>query len=165
MVAVIECILNQNARDAGAATFPAISTSILDLCKKHDIGILQMPCPEIYALGFERERKPGQSIRDALDTPKGRQCCRKISVDIVDRIEIYTDHGYQILSILGGNPESPGCAVHVKDGRLLPHSGVFMKELEDELYKRSVKIPFIGMRDYDPELFAQDIQQLKSVFS
>jgi predicted secreted protein len=68
LVAVIECIINQNARDAGAAIFPAINWPILSLCNEYNVGLLQMPCPEIGFLGSKRKRQPGQSITDALYT-------------------------------------------------------------------------------------------------
>lgn len=165
LVAVIECIVNQNARDAGAVTFPAINWPVLSLCNEYSVGILQMPCPEISFLGSVRKRQPGQSIRDALDTVEGRNCCRKISIDIVNRIEDYTDQGYQILAILGGNPKSPGCAVHCENSHLLPNSGVFIKELHGELRKRRIEIPFKGIRDSDPEMLAQDLEWLREIFS
>jgi predicted secreted protein len=165
LVALIECIMNQNARDAEAAVFPAINWPILSLCNEYNVGLLQMPCPEINFLGYERKRLPGQSIRDALDTYEGRTCCRKISKDFVDRIEDYTNQGYQILAILGGNPESPGCAIHCEDGNLSPDSGVFMKELLCELQKRGIEIPFKGIRDSNPELFVQDIEWVHKIFS
>ncbi len=142
LVVVIECVFNQNARDAGAAIFQAINWPILSLCNEYNVGILQMPCPEISFLGVERKRQPGQSIRDALDTCEGRNCCRKISRDTVGRIEDYIDQGYQMLCILGGNPKSPGCAIHCEDNNLLPNSGVFMRGLQGELQKRCIKIPF-----------------------
>jgi predicted secreted protein len=116
-------------------------------------------------LGSERKREPGQSIRAALDTCEGRNCCRKISIDIVDRIEDYSEQGYQIVAILGGNPKSPGCAIHCENSNLLPDSGVFMKELQDELQKRCIEIPFKGIRDSDPEMFAQDIEWVRKIFS
>lgn len=165
LVAVIECIFNQNARDAGAANFPAINGPILDLCNEYNVGIIEMPCPEIRFLGFERKRQSGQSIRDALDTVEGRNCCRKISIDIVDRIEDYTQQGYQLLAILGGNPKSPGCAIHCQDRHLLANSGVFMKELQDEFRKRRIEVPFKGIRDSEPEMFAQDIEWVREIFS
>ena len=165
LVAVIECIMNQNARDAGAAVFPAINWPILSLCNEYNVGLLQMPCPEIGFLGSERKRQPGQSIRDALDTYEGRNCCKKISIEIVDRIGDYTNQGYQILAILGGNPESPGCAIHCEYSNLLPDSGMFMKELQCELQNRCIEIPFKGIRDSDPEMFAQDIEWVRNIFS
>ena len=165
LIVIIECILNQNARDAGAATFPAVSWSILQLCNEYNVGILQIPCPEINFLGFDRKREKGQSIKDALDTQDGRNCCRKISIDIVDRVENYLAQGYKIISILGGNPRSPGCAVHYKEGKLSIASGVLMLELQYELLNRRIEIPFKGIRDYDSKMFAQDIRWVRKIFS
>ncbi|PID42837.1 MAG: hypothetical protein CSB48_08410 [Proteobacteria bacterium] len=166
MVMVIECILNQNARDAGAAECPAMNWPILQLCNEYHTGILALPCPEMKFLGFNRKRKRGQSIRDALDTPEGRDCCGRISVEIADRVEDYIAQGYQILAILGGNPKSPGCAVHCDmDGRLLTASGVFMKELQKELHKRGITPTFMGIRDCDPALLAEDVEQLRKMLS
>jgi predicted secreted protein len=165
LVVVIECIINQNARDVGAATFPAISRPILQLCSEYNVGILQIPCPEIKFLGFDRKRQKAQSIRDALDTREGRNCCRKISVDIADRIQDYLAQGYQIISILGGNPKSPGCAVHSDGDKLSSTSGVLMNELNDEFQKRCIEVPFRGIRDYDSKLFAKDIEWVRRTFS
>jgi predicted secreted protein len=72
LIAVIECVLNQNARDTDSANFPAMNWALLNLCREYDVGIVQMPCPEIACLGFDRARSPGQSIRQALDTETGR---------------------------------------------------------------------------------------------
>jgi predicted secreted protein len=165
LVAVIECILNQNARDAGAANFPAINYPILQLCSEYDVGILQLPCPEIQFLGFDRKRQKGQSIRDALDTREGRSCCRKISIDIADRIQGYLDQSYQIVSILGGNPKSPGCAIHYDGDKLSTDSGILMRELYDEFHIRCIEAPFRSIRDYDPELLAKDLEWVRTTFS
>ena len=164
-IAVIECILNQNARDVGAANFPAINQPILQLCVEHNVGILQIPCPEIIFLGFGRKRQKGQSIREALDTPEGRRCCREISIDIADRIQEYISQGYQTISVLAGNPKSPGCAVHYEGDKLSTASGVLMNELFDEFRSRSINVPFRGIRDSDSKLFAEDIEWVRSVFS
>jgi len=162
-VAVIDCILNQNARDAGAARFPAMNFELLRLCHEFDIGILRMPCPEMAALGFKRLRLPGQSIRDALDTPSGRQRCSEIAVEVADRIDTYRTEGYELLAVLGGNPQSPGCAVHDGDGGLLNQSGLLMQELEAEFRKRKLNATFKGIRDHDPELLDKDLQWLRDV--
>ena len=68
-VAVIECILDQNVRDRGAASFPAMNHELLQILHEHGIGILQMPCPEIAALGPGRSR-PTASFRH---TPRWRR--------------------------------------------------------------------------------------------
>ena len=159
-VAVIDCILNQNARDCGAACFPAMNFELLQMCHAHNVGILQMPCPEIAALGFKRARKPGQSIREALDTDAGRRRCAELATEVVDRIDVYLAEGYELLAILGGNPRSPGCAVLNSGEVLLGDSGVFIKELQAELRKRKLTVLFMGLRDHDPELLAQDLRCL-----
>jgi predicted secreted protein len=165
LVAVIECVLNQNARDAGSANFPAINWPLLQLCNEYNVGILQIPCPEIKCLGFGRTRQKDQSIRDALDTRGGRKCCREISIDIANRIQNYLDQDYQIISILGGNPKSPGCAVHYDGDKLSSASGVLMNELYDELEKRYIKVQFRGICDYDSKLFEKDLEWLRKTFS
>lgn len=157
-VAVIDCILNQNARDAGAARFPAMNFELLQLCHEHQVGILQMPCPEIAVLGFKRARAPGQTIRNALDTEAGRQRCAEIATQVVDRIEAFRAGGYVLLAVLGGNPQSPGCAVHEGESGLRNDSGVFMKQLQAEFQKRNLDATFKSMRDHDPQLLKEDLQ-------
>lgn len=170
IVLVIECILDQNARDLGAATYASMNKKILRLCMQYDVGILQIPCPEIAFLGFLRKRENGQSIRNALDTESGRDCCRKLSVETADRIQTYIKHNNNILAVLGGNPESPGCAVHsvpsVQKGVFLQeNSGVFMKEFHKELYERKIEIPFRGMRDCRSDWEKQDLEWLETLFN
>jgi predicted secreted protein len=165
LVAVIECIANQNARDAGAATFPSANWDVLRLCREHEVGVLQMPCPEIAFLGLRRRRPPGESIRDAIDTPEGRRCCAGIAGDVADRIEEYLREGYRVMAVLGGNPSSPGCAVHRGGNGLMATSGVLMRELEAELRRRGIEIPFRGIRDHDPGMLAEDLEWLRQRFS
>jgi len=165
LVAVIECVFNQNARDAGAATYAAMNRQLIDLCHAHDVGILQLPCPEIACLGFQRKRPAGRSIRQALDTDSGRRCCAKIGADAADRLANYAHVGYRIVAVLGGNQQSPGCAVHDSGTALQPESGVLMRELQTELRKRGLEIPFRGLRDADTELLAQDLDWLRAAFA
>lgn len=156
-VAVIECALNQNARDAGAACFPAMNLELLHLCHGHNVGILQMPCPEIAALGFARKRPAGQGLRQALDSEHGRSRCRALAMETADRIEGYLSQGCELLAIVGGNPRSPGCAIHHGTEGLTEESGIFMKALQEELRRRGHEVVFQPMRDYDPQLLQQDL--------
>ena len=165
MVAVIECLLNQNARDAGAAVFPAMNGAVIDLCRQHDIGLLQMPCPEIACLGLARERQPGQSLREALDTEAGRACCARLAGEVVDRLQAYMRAGYQVVAALGGNQGSPGCAVHCGREGVLETSGIFMRELAAELARRQIALPLMAIRDSEPALLDQDVQALRKLIT
>jgi predicted secreted protein len=163
IVAVIECVLNQNARDEGAAISPALNGDVLRLCSEHAIGIVQIPCPEMRVLGPARTRPPGTSIRAALDTDAGRRCCREISVETADRLQEYARNGYTVLAVLGGNAQSPGCAVHNGRSGLLPASGVLMRALQPELRQRGLELPFLAMRDADPAALATDVDRLAAL--
>ncbi|HHH40092.1 MAG TPA: hypothetical protein ENK50_11040 [Sedimenticola sp.] len=157
LMAVIHCHLNQNARDAGAACSPAITRELLELCLEHRTGILQMPCPEAAALGLERRRPPGESIRGALDTPEGRATCRRLAEETVATLVQYRDHGCQVTAIVGGNPQSPGCAVHGgTDVPLTGESGLFMLALEAAAQRHGLAVPFLPFRDADPTQRAAD---------
>ena len=168
VVAVIECILNQNARDLGAATYPSMNTELIQLCMKYEIGLFQIPCPEMICLGFLRDRSPGQGIRDVLDTESGRKCCRKLACSVADKIEMYIKNDNKVLAILGGNPESPGCAVHYKmedeNKEISERSGVFIQALYWELSQRHVDLPFICIRDCRPDWLSSDLQSLEQIF-
>jgi predicted secreted protein len=165
IVAVIECIINQNARDAGAAASVALNASVLRLCETHGVGLVQIPCPEIAVLGCARRRRAGESLRAALDTPDGRARCRAIAGAIGERVAGYAAAGCRILAVLGGNPRSPGCAVHAEDDGLLASSGVLMLELQRELRARRIDVPFRGIRDADAALEAEDLEWLRRLFA
>lgn len=162
-VAAIDCILNQNARDAGAAQFPVMNFELFQLCHEHRVGVLEMPCPEIAALDFRREQAPRSTNRDALDTESGRQRCAEIATEVVDRVEAYRAIGYVLLAALGGNPQSPVCAAYDGDSGLRNESGVFMKALQAEFQERNLDARLKGMRDHDPELLEQDLQWFRDV--
>ncbi len=74
LVFLIECLLNQNARDLGAAESPAATREMMDLLADAEIGMVQIPCSEIACLGFERRRPTGQSIRHALKAQLSDMC-------------------------------------------------------------------------------------------
>jgi len=165
---VIECILNQNARDHGAASCPAMNRRLVEYCLQQDVALLQIPCPEIRALGWRRERQPGQSIRAALDTPAGRNHCRQLAQETADRIEQYLAAGYTILGVVGGNEQSPGCAVHPADPQpghssLTADSGLLMQALETAFLQRDLAIPIMPLRDAEAEKLERDMQQLSRI--
>lgn len=164
LIFLIECLLNQNARDRGAAERPAATREVVDLLSDAEIGMVQIPCPEIACLGFNRRRQPGTTIRQALETEKATKCCHQLAVATADKIQCYVEQRFEILAVLGGNEESPGCAVHVSASektKLTDRSGVFMRELAAELARRGLRIEFHGMRDTDSDLLHEDLEWLR----
>ena len=140
----------------------------MDLLADADVGMAQIPCPEIACLGFDRHRQAGQSIRQALETPSAARCSHHLAVTTADRLQCYVDEGFEVVAILGGNQESPGCAVHtnVSDATKLDEkSGVFMRELAAQLASRGLQIEFHGIRDADPGLLGEDLEWLREQIS
>ena len=162
-VAVIDCIVNQNVRDRGAARFSAMNFPLLALCHETGVGVWQMPCPEIAALGFRRERPPGMTIRQALESDAARQACSELAASVAERLQQQIGEGFELLAVLGGNAASPGCAVHDAGEALAPESGIFMMALQGELRRRGIEVPFHAMRDASPELLDEDIAHFRQL--
>jgi predicted secreted protein len=170
IVVVLHCLLNHNSRDIGAAKYCGINTDVIDVLMKHDVGLIQMPCPEMTCIDLQRTRAAGISIRDALDTPEGRTCCKELALPIADAIDEYKRNGFEVIIILGGDVESPGCAVPPPsdsnnfDSKTRGY-GVFTQALRDELLSRNIHIPFRGIRDSARKTLNQDIEWLDNFLS
>jgi len=59
---VAHCILNQNSISDGTADYPGYIREILELLVRYDVGIVQMPCPELHCLGLDRKNKYGSAV-------------------------------------------------------------------------------------------------------
>lgn len=148
----------------GAAESPACAKEVIELLVDAEIGIVQIPCPEIACLGFDRQRSDGQSIRQAMESPEASGCCRPLASVTADKIQCYVNQGFEVLAVLGGNEQSPGCAVHTagdSETQLAHKSGIFMEMLAAELTERGLQIVFRGMRDADSKFLKEDLEWLR----
>ena len=59
VVFIAHCLLNQNAISDGTAVFPAAFSEIIKLLLDAEVGIVQLPCPELSCLGLDRGNKDG----------------------------------------------------------------------------------------------------------
>lgn len=154
---VAHCILNQNAKVIGLAKFPSAIDEIVDLLRRHEVGLLQMPCPELSFAGLNRWAQ----TKEQYDTPSFRRHCRKIARDLADQVQEYVRNDVRILAVVGING-SPSCGVDetsvgFKGGRpkgafslkveRAPGPGVFVEELRSELAKRGIEVPFVGIKE------------------
>lgn len=130
VVLVAHCILNQNSRVLGLAQHPAVVSEIVDTLTKHNIGIIQMPCPEISFTGLKRATQ----TKEQYDTPKFRKHCRQIANSLVDQVQEYLQNDVKVLAILGVEG-SPSCGV-------TETSGILIEELKAELKRRRINVPF-----------------------
>lgn len=54
VIFLAHCLLNQNAISDGTAVCPAAFGDLIQLPLDHEVGVVQMPCPELCCLGLDR---------------------------------------------------------------------------------------------------------------
>ena len=152
LIFISHCLLNQNACVKGISSEPAMITPLIKLLMENDVGIYQMPCPEVSYYGSARW---GQ-VKGQYSTPMFRKHCRKIAEQMFDYIENYTDTGHRVVGIVMRDG-SPTCGLHrtavsadndqvwggmvwqVPKQRFAETQGVYCEELHAELQQRQLK--------------------------
>ena len=78
VVFLAHCLLNQNAISDGTAVYPAAFRELVQFFLEHQVGIVQLPCPELCCLGLDRGNRQGAQspvteentrIRAAMQAP------------------------------------------------------------------------------------------------
>jgi len=138
IIVVAHCILNQNSRVQGKAYYAGMINEIVDVMRKHEVGIIQMPCPELTYAGLLRP----SLTREQYETPAFRRHCRQIASSTADQVEEYVRNGFKVLAILGVEG-SPTCGVEASFQEA--NLGILMEELQSELKKRRVEVPMKGI--------------------
>ncbi|KPV61686.1 MAG: hypothetical protein AOA66_1656 [Candidatus Bathyarchaeota archaeon BA2] len=135
IVVVAHCILNQNSRVLGIAYYPGMIKEIVDVLRKCEVGVVQMPCPELTYAGLLR----GIQTKEQYDTPAFRRYCRQIASGIADQVQEYSRNGFKVLAVLGVDG-SPTCGVDETS------PGILIEELQSKLKERKVAVPMKGVR-------------------
>jgi predicted secreted protein len=160
LILVCHCVLNQNSKLQGIAEYPDVYRPVVDLILEHQVGIYQLPCPEMSYLGISR----WSATKDQYDSPFFRRHCRALAMNVIDEMTDYLRHGYHIVAVLGMDG-SPACGVEltpqaangrwggrietVGPRRLVPDSGTFMEILQAEASARDMSVPFIGLPEVE----------------
>ena len=149
IVVVAHCILNQNSRVSGLAERSSVITEIIELLMSNEVGIIQMPCPELTYAGLLRQPQ----TKDQYDNAVFRSHCRKIANKIVDQIQEYAKSGIKTKLVIGVDG-SPSCGVNITSKgnprskskhKKVKGSGILMEELRFELEQKRISIPFYGI--------------------
>lgn len=94
---VAHCILNQNSRVLGLAERSSAITEIAEFLMRNDLGIIQMPCPELAYAGLLRKT----ATREEYDNALYRRHCRKIAEETVRQIQEYSKSNIRTKVIIG----------------------------------------------------------------
>ncbi len=157
VVFVAHCILNQNARINSCAYTPGAIPKVGVELMERGIGIVQMACPELSALGLGRGGPV--EIYDQLSTPVARRFLRALSADIVYQVKQYQKQGFRVLGVLGIDG-SPSCGVDLTwYGDEHAGRGAYMEELIIALKDAGLDIPVLGIQDAHPDKAVEIIRQ------
>jgi predicted secreted protein len=156
LVLVAHCVLNQNSISDGTADYPGSIEEVVSLLLRYQVGILQLPCPELNCLGLDRGDVRGAErpviventrIRDVIERPEAHRRLRTLVGPLVYQIKEYRRHGFTILGIVGID-RSPSCCVATTSiaNREAAGRGVFMEELHRELDSCGIHLDWIGIK-------------------
>jgi len=147
---VAHCVLNQNSRVLGLAERSSVITEIVEFLMRNEMGIIQMPCPELTYVGMLRQPQ----TKDQYDNVMFRRHCRKIAEEIAKQIQEYEKCAIRVKLVIGVDG-SPSCGVsETSKGKtcksMLEHKkvkgpGILIEELRSALDERRVSVPFYGI--------------------
>ena len=114
MIYVSRCLMNCNAKYPGSADVAGVYTDLIFPISNANIGIEQMPCPEIMGWGGVERRKimyeldPDCQDQDwVLAYP---ELCKQEAVKVVDQMADYLEAGYEIKGVIYVS-DSPTCGL------------------------------------------------------
>lgn len=159
VVFLAHCLLNQNAISDGTAVYPAAFRELLDTFLDAEIGLVQLPCPELCCLGLDRGNVYGADspvvventrIRKEMLKPQPQERLRLLIDYVMLQMEEYSRHGFEIVGIVGAN-RSPNCGVDTTsdDDREVEGVGVFMQALRARIREAGLSIPMVGIKGSD----------------
>lgn len=156
IVFVSHCILNQNSISDNTADFAGTFPHVAELLLKSNVGIVQMPCPELLCLGLDRGDIHGVErdvvventrIREAIARPPASERLEACVEEVLFQIDEYSRHDFSILGIIGIN-RSPSCGIDTtsRDNQERPGMGVFMESIADGLQRKNMHIDMVGVK-------------------
>ena len=159
VIFLAHCLLNQNAISDGTAVCPAAFGELIQLLLDHEVGIVQMPCPELYCLGLDRGDVHGAErpvveentrIRRAMEKDGPRQKREALADLVAEQVQEYHKHGFQVLGIVGAN-RSPNCGLETTSDfdREVEGRGAFMDAIAQRLEAAGISVPMLGLKRPD----------------
>ncbi len=173
LVITSHCLLNQNSISDGTADLPSQFSGIIQLLMAQNIGIIQLPCPELLCLGLDRQDKEGANrellqensrIRNLLQQEKYRKLLQTKAEELAYQIDQYLRYDFEIFGIIGVN-RSPSCGIETTslDGAEQPGKGVFMEIIAGELERRKLSLPMLGTKTGERDASEEKVRKLLKV--
>lgn len=156
---VAHCILNQNAKIDHCAHYPGTIKELAQLLINSEVGLLQMPCPELRCLGLDRQvvQRAGLTIESEdtrvalrMNEEPARALCHAMINDLIYQISEYQKNAFKIVGIVGING-SPTCGVETTWSNDLEEKrpGIFIQMLDEECRKRGIVLSIKGIKAFE----------------
>lgn len=156
VIFVAHCVLNQNSISDGTADYPSANADVVHALLEAQVGIVQMPCPELCCLGLDRGNILGAESPVVVENTRIRREMQQPSVAarltvLVEQVMLqifeYHKHAFEILGIIGIN-RSPCCGVDTTsfDNSEIAGQGVFIEAIKEAMTKANFSIPIIGIK-------------------
>jgi len=169
VVIVAHCLLNQNSISDGTADFPSQYTELMDLIVANQVGLIQLPCPEIACLGLDRNDMQGGKrsllmentrIRDLM-SKTGSVILQDKAEEVATLIQEYRSYSFKVLGLIGVN-RSPSCGVETttKDNKEVKGQGIFIEMISEACHRRGLDVRMIGVKTSEKENSLKRVQQL-----
>jgi predicted secreted protein len=161
LLLIAHCVLNQNVKIDRCAYYPGVIKEVTQILIDSNVGLLQMPCPELFCLGLDRQVDPvAVTTVESEDTrvaarmreDAARARCADMVRDLVYQLAEYQKNGFELVGVVGING-SPTCGVETtwSNNREEHGAGVFIQMLNEECRRRGICLPMQGLKAYEPQ--------------
>jgi predicted secreted protein len=146
---VAHCILNQNSVVNGLERAEGAFNEVVEVLLKHNYAIIQLPCPELIYLGYDREGR----TKEGYDTKEYRELCKELLKPIIKYLKEYKKYSFKFILI--GIENSPTCDI-------FKNRGILMEELLNEVEKLNIDIKMIEYpkEEEDYKAFIKNLKKM-----
>ena len=159
------CLICQAFRAQGIVRYgySAVIKPIIEEILRHEINIIQMPCPESQLGSYEQSLKREPKGIEQYDRPEFREICHRLASKTVQMIKGILANGYEIIAILGVE-YSPSCATKIQHSSrgALHRPGLYIEALKIQLAKEKIEIPFLGINQREIKNSLSELRKLLS---
>ncbi len=159
------CLICQAFQAQGIVRYgyPAAIKPVIEEILRHEVNIIQMPCPESQLGGCENGLKRGPKSISQYDTSEFREICQHFASSITEMVKAILANGYEIVAILGIE-YSPSCSIKLQYSNkgVFHQPGIFIESLQSQLAKEKIEIPFVGI---NRRVIKKSLNELKKLLS
>lgn len=156
VIFLAHCLLNQNAKLDRCAHHKGAVRELVEILLDHEIGIVQIDCPEMLFLGLDRKadaaalstvESEDTRIAERMTESAAQGVIQIVTKNTVQQIVDYKRHGFAVLGVLGING-SPTCGVETtwRCGEELEGHGELISSICKQLANCNEKVAMRGVK-------------------